>query len=97
MIDLAHPGPVQDPRVDEFECLEALLDAMFPWRTSNGEEASAYDAAGTAQYDINADIMDALRKYVLATGDKRFLRDCGARDARRDGTAVARPGLLLGG
>ena len=52
--------------------------AMFPWRTISGEEASAYYAAGTAQYHINADIMYALRKYVLATGDEAFLRDCGA-------------------
>ena len=52
--------------------------AMFPWRTINGEEASAYYAAGTAQYHINADIMYALRKYVLATGDEEFLERCGA-------------------
>ena len=52
--------------------------AMFPWRTISGEEASAYYAAGTAQYHINADIMYALRKYVQATGDEPFLRDCGA-------------------
>ncbi len=52
--------------------------AMFPWRTISGEEASAYYAAGTAQYHINADIMYALRKYVQATGDEVFLRDFGA-------------------
>jgi alpha,alpha-trehalose phosphorylase len=52
--------------------------ALFPWRTISGEEASAYYAAGTAQYHINADIMYALRKYVAATGDEQFLRDCGA-------------------
>jgi alpha,alpha-trehalose phosphorylase len=52
--------------------------AMFPWRTISGEEASAYYAAGTAQYHINADIMYALRKYVQATGDELFLRDYGA-------------------
>lgn len=52
--------------------------AMFPWRTINGEEASAYYAAGTAQYHINADIMYALRKYVEATGDEEFLWDYGA-------------------
>ena len=52
--------------------------AMFPWRTISGEEASAYYAAGTAQYHINADIMYALRKYVQATGDKLFLREYGA-------------------
>jgi alpha,alpha-trehalose phosphorylase len=51
--------------------------AMFPWRTISGEEASAYYAAGTAQYHINADIMYALRKYVQATGDEQFLRECG--------------------
>jgi alpha,alpha-trehalose phosphorylase len=52
--------------------------ATFPWRTISGEEASAYYAAGTAQYHINADIMYAMRKYVLATGDERFLCDYGA-------------------
>ena len=51
---------------------------MFPWRTISGEEASAYYAAGTAQYHINADIMYTLRKYVQATGDEAFLRDFGA-------------------
>jgi len=52
--------------------------ALFPWRTINGEEASAYYEAGTAQYHINADIMYALRKYVNATGDYEFLYNCGA-------------------
>lgn len=52
--------------------------ALFPWRTINGEEASAYYAAGTAQYHINADIMYALRKYVEATGDREFLYGVGA-------------------
>ena len=52
--------------------------AMYPWRTISGEEASAYYAAGTAQYHINADIMYALRKYVQATGDEAFLRTYGA-------------------
>ena len=47
--------------------------ALFPWRTINGEEASAYYAAGTAQYHINADVSFALGKYVRATGDEDFL------------------------
>jgi alpha,alpha-trehalose phosphorylase len=47
--------------------------ALFPWRTISGEEASAYYAAGTAQFHINADIMYALQKYVNATGDREFL------------------------
>jgi len=52
--------------------------ATFPWRTINGEEASAYYAAGTAQYHINADIMYALRKYVEVSGDREFLYRYGA-------------------
>ena len=52
--------------------------ATFPWRTINGEEASAYYAAGTAQYHINADIMYALRKYVEVSGDVDFLHRYGA-------------------
>ena len=52
--------------------------AMFPWRTINGEEASAYYAAGTAQYHINADIVYALKKYVNVTGDHDFVSKYGA-------------------
>lgn len=47
--------------------------ALFPWRTISGEEASAYYAAGTAQYHIDADIAYALSKYLDATGDEDFL------------------------
>jgi alpha,alpha-trehalose phosphorylase len=47
--------------------------ALFPWRTISGEEASAYYAAGTAQYHINADVTYAIAKYVRATGDADFL------------------------
>lgn len=47
--------------------------ALFPWRTINGEEASAYYAAGTAQYHINADVTYALAKFINATGDVDFL------------------------
>jgi alpha,alpha-trehalose phosphorylase len=52
--------------------------ALYPWRTINGEEASAYFPAGTAQYHINADIIYAMRKYVQATGDRWFLLKRGA-------------------
>ncbi|MFK5632972.1 MULTISPECIES: glycoside hydrolase family 65 protein [unclassified Ornithinimicrobium] len=51
----------------------AQCGALFPWRTINGHEASAYFAAGTAQYHINADIAYALMKYLRATGDRQFL------------------------
>ncbi|CAM3920273.1 beta-phosphoglucomutase [Cohnella lubricantis] len=52
--------------------------ALFAWRTIDGEETSAYYAASTAQYHINADIVYALKKYVEATGDKEFLYGPGA-------------------
>ncbi len=52
--------------------------ALFPWRTINGDEASAYYAAGTAQYHINADIAYALVHYVRATNDTEFMAQCGA-------------------
>nr|WP_194720239.1 glycoside hydrolase family 65 protein [Cellulosimicrobium arenosum] len=48
--------------------------ALFPWRTINGEEASAYYAAGTAQFHIDADIAFALVQYARATGDVDFMR-----------------------
>src|SRR5215217_2891619 len=51
----------------------AQSGALFPWRTINGEEASAYYAAGTAQYHINADITYALAKFMHATADIAFL------------------------
>ncbi len=51
----------------------AQSGALFPWRTINGEEASAYYAAGSAQMHINADIAYALMQYVGATNDTGFL------------------------
>lgn len=52
--------------------------ALYPWRTINGEEASAYYAAGTAQYHINAAVVYALERYVTATADRDFLSSDGA-------------------
>ena len=52
--------------------------ALFPWRTINGEEASANFPAGTAQYHINADIAYAMRHYTLVRGDDRFLAEMAA-------------------
>ena len=52
--------------------------AMFPWRTINGEEASAYYQAGTAQYHLNADIAYAILRYVNVRGDVEFLAEVGA-------------------
>jgi alpha,alpha-trehalose phosphorylase len=52
--------------------------ALYPWRTINGEEASAYYPAGTAQYHIDADVAHAIDRYVTATGDTEFLYREGA-------------------
>ncbi len=54
------------------------VGALYPWRTINGEEASAYYAAGTAQYHINAAVALALRRYLEASGDIEFLAHEGA-------------------
>jgi alpha,alpha-trehalose phosphorylase len=51
--------------------------ALYPWRTIDGPECSAYFPAGTAQYHINADIVYALKRYVEATNDVDFLYDYG--------------------
>jgi alpha,alpha-trehalose phosphorylase len=57
---------------------ELRLDgAAFPWRTIRGEECSGYWPAGTAAFHINADIADAVRRYVAATHDEAFERGPG--------------------
>ncbi len=52
--------------------------ALYPWRTINGEETSAYYPAGTAQAHINADIMYGMKRYMEATEDVEFLLQSGA-------------------
>jgi alpha,alpha-trehalose phosphorylase len=54
-----------------------LRGAAFPWRTINGEECSAYWPAGTAAFHINADIADAVIRYVDVTGDREFAAGIG--------------------
>ncbi|MEA5116235.1 MAG: glycosyl hydrolase family 65 protein [Propionicimonas sp.] len=54
-----------------------VAGALFPWRTINGEEASAYYPAGTAQYHIDADIAFAVCQYAAITGDTDFLANQG--------------------
>jgi beta-phosphoglucomutase len=51
--------------------------ALYPWRTINGMEASAYYPAGTAQYHINADIAYSLYQYIDVTGDNLILKEGG--------------------
>jgi alpha,alpha-trehalose phosphorylase len=54
-----------------------LCGAAFPWRTIAGEECSGYWPAGTAALHVNADIADAVVRYVGATGDEGFARTTG--------------------
>jgi alpha,alpha-trehalose phosphorylase len=54
-----------------------LSGCAFPWRTIHGEECSGYWPAGTAAFHINADIADAVVRYVGATDDQTFERDAG--------------------
>ncbi|SEE18525.1 alpha,alpha-trehalose phosphorylase [Streptomyces sp. 2231.1] len=53
------------------------VGAAFPWRTIAGSEGSAYWPAGTAAFHVNADIADAVVRYVEATGDTAFEREVG--------------------
>ncbi|MCR3721852.1 MULTISPECIES: glycoside hydrolase family 65 protein [Prauserella salsuginis group] len=54
-----------------------LRGSAFPWRSINGDECSAYWPAGTAAFHVNADIADAVARYLAATGDTKFERDHG--------------------
>jgi alpha,alpha-trehalose phosphorylase len=49
-----------------------LGGVTFPWRTIRGQECSGYWPAGTAAFHINADVADAVRRYLAATGDEEF-------------------------
>ncbi|HEX2105009.1 MAG TPA: glycosyl hydrolase family 65 protein [Solirubrobacteraceae bacterium] len=86
---LIHTQPAWARRALEFRCgmLGAARErarevghrgALYPWRTISGQEASAWYAAGTAQYHINADIAYAMRHYRNVTGDLAFLLGDGA-------------------
>ena len=70
----------------------AQRGALYPWRTINGEEASAYYAAGTAQYHIDADVAYAMATYADIAGDEGFA----ARDAARVLAETARMWADLG-
>jgi alpha,alpha-trehalose phosphorylase len=65
------------PMAEDRAAQLGLRGAAFPWRTINGEECSGYWPAGTAAFHINADIADAVTRYVDATEDTRFERDTG--------------------
>lgn len=67
------------PKARERATVVSQRGALYPWRTINGEEASAYYAAGTAQYHIDADIAFAFDKYRDLTGDQEFMYRDGAQ------------------
>ena len=54
-----------------------LEGCAFPWRTITGQECSAYWPAGTAAFHINADIADAVIRYLRVSGDTEFERNEG--------------------
>lgn len=54
-----------------------LEGATFPWRTIRGHECSAYWPAGTAAFHVNADIADAVIRYIDATDDRVFEAEVG--------------------
>jgi alpha,alpha-trehalose phosphorylase len=54
-----------------------LDGAAFPWRTIRGQECSGYWPAGTAAFHINADIANAVIRYIGVTEDDDFERETG--------------------
>lgn len=66
------------PKARERAAMLDLRGALFPWRTINGDEASALYQAGTAQFHLNADIAYAIRRYTDVRGDTAFLAEVGA-------------------
>ena len=62
---------------NEARLLGVSEGAKFAWRTINGDEASAYYPAGTAQYHINSDIAYTIIHYYKLYRDEAFMRDYG--------------------
>ena len=54
-----------------------LAGSAFSWRTIRGQECSGYWPAGTAAFHINADIADAVSRYLDATEDPVFEEEVG--------------------
>ena len=57
--------------------LLGLRGASFPWRTITGAECSGYWPAGTAAFHVNADVADAVLRYLSVTGDQDFAAEVG--------------------
>ncbi|MQA73069.1 MAG: family 65 glycosyl hydrolase [Solirubrobacterales bacterium] len=54
-----------------------LEGAAFPWRTIDGDECSGYWPAGTAAFHVTGDVADSCSRYLEATEDEDFARQCG--------------------
>ncbi|GGM33717.1 glycosyl hydrolase [Micromonospora sonchi] len=86
VLTYTHPAAVRDalywrhatlPKAHERARTLNLAGAAFPWRTIEGPESSGYWPAGTAGFHIAAGIADAVRRYVLVTGDRQLEREIG--------------------
>ncbi|MDG4795819.1 glycosyl hydrolase family 65 protein [Micromonospora sp. WMMD1082] len=86
VLTYTHPAAVRDALYWRYSTLEQarerartlnLAGAAFPWRTIEGPESSGYWPAGTAAFHVAAGIADALRRYVLVTGDRDLEREIG--------------------
>jgi alpha,alpha-trehalose phosphorylase len=55
-----------------------LKGAAFPWRTIRGQECSSYWPAGTGAFHINADIANAVSRYLSAHDNPEFEVQIGA-------------------
>jgi alpha,alpha-trehalose phosphorylase len=65
------------PQARERAAQLGLKGAAFAWRTIRGQECSGYWPAGTAAFHVNADIADAVVRYLDATQDEEFEREAG--------------------
>jgi alpha,alpha-trehalose phosphorylase len=81
LLTYTHPDAVVDALLWRHATLDLAVEraatlqlegAAFPWRTIRGQECSAYWPAGTAAFHVNADIADAVIRYIQATGDETF-------------------------
>jgi alpha,alpha-trehalose phosphorylase len=86
VLNYTYPQAAADSLTWRYETLPKAIErarsfglegAAFPWRTIRGEECSGYWPASTAAFHINADIADAVIRYVDATEDNEFDRTTG--------------------
>ena len=86
LLTYTHPEAVRDALLWRHSTLDLaqerarqlhLEGAAFPWRTIRGHECSAYWPAGTAAFHVNADIADAVVRYLNTVDDPEFERGAG--------------------